>query len=387
MQITVIGGGYVGIANAITLAKNHKIIINEVNDVKVKKINKGIMPIKDSLGQKLFKKYRNNIIAKQNLKDCTKNSELILISLPTNLINNQKKFDTSDIENTLKILELVNYKKPIIIRSTLPVGFMEKNIHQFPKLKIAYFPEFLREGTAIFDNLNPSRIIFGGNKTASKAFLMEYTKSVATKKYKIFSVSPTEAESIKLFSNSFLALRISFFNELDSFCLDKSISTKNVIQGLAMDPRIGNDYNNPSFGFGGYCLPKDSKQLESNFDSIPNVIIKSINKSNRLRINFIAQQIAKNKKIIGIYKIGMKKGSDNFKESSTIELIKLLKKKNVKMLIFEPMLDRNQFLGIDVIEDFKEFESKVDLIVANRCDKYCKTSNKKVFTRDIFNKN
>lgn len=385
MKIAIVGAGYVGLGNALLLAQKHKVTLIDTNPNKVKDINAGINPIEDDLVSKNLKKYKGNISAIANIDETINSFQLCIIATPTNFKNKIIGFDTSTIDTTLSYLKKFKFKNNIVIRSTLPIGYTGSAIKKFRDLKISFFPEFLREGYALHDSLYPSRIIAGGNKQNTKLFADLLKENSKKKDVRTLFTSPAEAEAIKLFSNAYLAMRISFFNELDSFAMIKNLNTENIINGIGLDDRIGNFYNNPSFGYGGYCLPKDTKQLASNFSDIPHHLIKAITKSNIERKKIIAKSILQgNYKVIGIYRLRMKSNSDNFRESAINDVIKILKKSDKKIIIYEPNLAKS-FLGCKVENNFEEFLKKTDVIVANRVSKELEKSKKIILTRDIFN--
>ena len=388
MNITIIGAGYVGLSNAILLAKNNKVRLIDINKEKISLLKNKKSPITDSLIQRYLSKKKLSLTFDAEINNNVLSSKAVLIATPTNFDPKTKSFDTFSIEDILKKLKKNNFSKLVVIRSTVPVGFTEKMQKKYPNIDIAFFPEFLREGEALRDSLYPSRIICGSSSKKARLFLKLLKESAIKKNIQIQITSPSEAEAIKLFSNMYLAMRISFFNELDSFSLSNNLSTKKIIKGLSLDPRIGNYYNNPSFGYGGYCLPKDTLQLRQNFQDIPQKLIQATIQSNILRKKFIVDEILKqNANIIGIYRLSMKAGSDNWRESSIIDIIKSLKRKGKKILIYEPMLSRKTFMGVLVENDVKAFKNKSNLIVANRYENELSDKNEVVFTRDIFNIN
>ena len=389
MKVSVIGMGYVGLSNAVLLSLKNNVVCHDIDTSKLEYINKRVSPIKDSLITSYFK----NKKLKLTTSDCIDNeiamSDFILIATPTDFNAQKNIFNTSSIDVILKKLNFLKSSACIVIKSTLPIGYTKKINRLYKKLKIYFSPEFLREGKALYDNLYPSRIIIGGKDKDAKKFVNLLKKSCLKKNIKTLFMDSSEAESVKLFANSYLATRISFFNELDSFSMTNEMNSKQIIDGICSDPRIGDGYNNPSFGFGGYCLPKDSKQLLASFDCIPNSIIKALNKSNQLRKKHIVDDLLKTKvKNIGIYLLAMKKGSDNFRESSIIDIIKLLKNKGKNIFIHEPLItDQSKVYGCTLINDFDLFINKVNLIVTNRASSKLKKVAKKVYTRDIYGEN
>ena len=389
MKISVIGMGYVGLSNAILLAVKHSVICHDSNLSKLDSINKKVSPIKDALINSYLKNKPLKLSTSIDVNEETIKSSFIIISTPTNYDPLKNTFDTSSIDSILLKLNKLKCNASIIIKSTLPIGYTDNANKKFKNLKIYFSPEFLREGKALYDNLYPSRIIIGNTDKYSKRFLSILKSSSLNKDVKTFTMTSSEAESVKLFANSYLAMRVAYFNELDSFASCHHLDSKQLIDGICADPRIGDGYNNPSFGFGGYCLPKDTLQLSSSFNNVPNAIIKSLKKSNQLRKKHVVDDILKSRvKRIGIYLLSMKKDSDNFRESSIIDVIKLLKKNGKTIYIYEPLLGKKKnIFGCTVINDFNSFLNKTGLIVTNRlCEELRKVRNK-VYTRDIYGEN
>ena len=389
MKISVIGMGYVGLSNAILLAVKHSVICHDNNLSKLDSINKKVSPIKDALINSYLKNKPLKLSTSIDVNEETIKSSFIIISTPTNYDPLKNTFDTSSIDSILLKLNKLKCNASIIIKSTLPIGYTDNANQKFKNLKIYFSPEFLREGKALYDNLYPSRIIIGNTDKYSKRFLSILKSSSLNKDVKTFTMTSSEAESVKLFANSYLAMRVAYFNELDSFASCHHLDSKQLIDGICADPRIGDGYNNPSFGFGGYCLPKDTLQLSSSFNNVPNAIIKSLKKSNQLRKKHVVDDILKSRvKRIGIYLLSMKKDSDNFRESSIIDVIKLLKKNGKTIYIYEPLLGKKKnIFGCTVINDFNSFLNKTGLIVTNRlCEELRKVRNK-VYTRDIYGEN
>jgi UDPglucose 6-dehydrogenase len=388
-KITIVGAGYVGISLGIIFSQEHDVTILELDPEKVNLINNNKSPIND---QEIIQKFESsslNLCANLDPAQCLVDAEFIIIAAPTNFDEKTNNFDTSTVESILELIEDFNhFKSLIVIKSTVPIGFTRSQQRKFNTKNIVFSPEFLREGTALHDNLYPSRIIIGDTLKKSRDFA-ELLKNVSLNPIcPILYMGSDEAESAKLFSNTYLAMRISFFNEIDSFCLSKELDTRSIIEGISHDPRIGNYYNNPSFGYGGYCLPKDTKQLNSDFTNIPQKIIKACIDSNKKRKNFIIQHITSlGFKSVGIFRLSMKKDSHNSRESSVIDIIQGLKKKNISIVIFEPDIAEDTFLGFKIINNFQTFEANVDLIVANRFDPLLEDVAEKVFTRDIFQSN
>ncbi len=389
MKITVVGLGYVGLSLSLLLAQKYPVIGLDIDQRKIKKINKKKSPIKDTDIEQFIEKKGLSLEVTTDTNYAYLNSDYIIIAVPTNYNYKTGNFDTEIVENVIINVLQRNSKTVIIIKSTVPIGFTDKvrKIHNYKN--IFFSPEFLREGKALYDNLYPSRIIIGGKSKKARIFgkiLKDLSLNQNTSAL-IFTTSK-EAESIKLFSNTFLAMRVSFFNELDTFCEINKLNSKNIIEGVGLDQRIGNHYNNPSFGYGGYCLPKDSKQLLSSFKNIPNNIIESVIKSNDTRKDFICRSILdKNPKIVGIYRLVMKSDSDNFKESAVLDIAEKLKIFGVKVIIYEPFVNKDFFRGFKCYSRLSFFLKKSDLIVANRITDELLNYKHKIYTRDIFLEN
>lgn len=383
MKILVFGMGYVGLANAILLSQANEVIGIEVNEEKVDLLNNKKSPIKDELISSYLEEKELNFLASKNYKDHIDGANLAIIAVPTNYDEESKYFDTSFVDEVIEDIKSINKDLPILIKSTIPVGYTEGQRKKFSCSNIIFSPEFLREGKALYDSLNPSRIIIG-DKSENGKMVAKLYEDEALNNPQVLFMNPTEAEAVKLFANTYLAMRVSFFNELDTFAEIKGLSTKDIIEGVSADPRIGNYYNNPSFGYGGYCLPKDSKQLYANFENVPNSMFGAVIESNQIRKDYISDRILRDKpKTVGIYRLVMKKGSDNFRKSAIFDVIENIKDKT-NLIIFEPTIDDDTFYGIKVVNDFDEF-AKADLIVANRIDQKLKEVEDKVYTRDIFN--
>ena len=389
MKISVIGMGYVGLSNATMLSTKHDVLCCDIDESKLESIEKRSSPIKDKLISEFFKNKKLKLKTGIKIDSEVSQSDFIIISTPTNFHTSTNMFDTKSIDKILKRLSMMKSTSIIIIKSTLPVGYTAQVNSRFKDLKIYFSPEFLREGLALYDNLFPSRIIIGNKDKYSLKFVNIIKSVVQKRNLKIIYMSSTEAESVKLFSNSYLAARVAFFNELDSYCIGNNLDPKSIIVGVSSDPRIGEGYNNPSFGFGGYCLPKDTKQLRSSFGQIPNSLVRSLTLSNLQRKQFVVSDILKHKeKNIGIYMLAMKKDSDNFRESSIIDIIRLLKKNGRNIFIHEPLLkDKKTIFGCSIINNFDLFIKKTNLIVTNRASKKLNKVSNRVYTRDIFGEN
>tara|TARA_S200000501_G_scaffold368255_1_gene405833 strand:- start:180 stop:1349 length:1170 start_codon:yes stop_codon:yes gene_type:complete len=386
MKISIFGAGYVGLSNAILFAKKNDVCLIDIDHKKVDLINRKISPLDENDLKKNLKNKKLNLKAFSNIEEGIKSAEIIIICTPTNYDEVSNQFDTSSVENIIeKISDFRKKNIPIIIKSTTPVGFTQSQIEKYNNNKILFSPEFLREGQAMYDCFYPSRIIVGGNRKISKLFISLVNASTKKKKINNQIVSPSEAESIKLFSNTYLAMRVAFFNELDTFSETNFLNSSSIIKGVGLDQRIGKGYNNPSFGYGGYCLPKDTKQLLANYDKVPNNLIKAIVDSNVTRKNYIADEIIKKApKTVGIYKLTMKKNSDNYRNSAVQGIVKRIKAKGIKIIIFEPMMKEKKFFNSLVEKDLKKFKEKSDVIVANRIDHSLKDVLHKVYSRDLF---
>ncbi|MDA9086268.1 nucleotide sugar dehydrogenase [Methylophilaceae bacterium] len=386
MKIAVVGLGYVGLSNAVMLAQKNSVTAVDIDIDKVNLINHKRSPLADKLMNSFIANETLDLKATLPSNEIYENSDIALISTPTNYDETTHCFNTDSVEETIKIAFSKNPNIIIIIRSTVPVGFTDQMIEKYQTNDIYFVPEFLREGKALHDNLNPTRIIVGGLGKKFKLIESIFKDGIKKKEVEVLMMSPAEAESSKLFSNTYLAMRVAFFNELDSFAQTKNLITKNIINSLSLDPRIGSGYNNPSFGYGGYCLPKDTKQLLANYKNTPQILMEAIVESNGLRKEFIADKIIEMKpKVVGIYRLVMKEGSDNFRESSIQDVIKLIALKGIKVIIYEPLVEDESFNEFEVENDFEEFSQQSEIILANRIDNVLSSVNDKVFTRDIFN--
>ena len=394
MKVTIVGCGYVGLSLSALISQFTEVIAYDIDESKVSKINNRISPIKDNLLDDFFSNKNLKLNATMNKEEAYNNTDCVIICTPTNYDIQTSQFDTSSVETVIRDSILSNKNCPIMIKSTVPVGFTDQMKRKFDCNNIVFSPEFLREGMAIQDNLNPSRILIGADETVneyeielfSKLLLKVVDRNQIETPLKIMKTS--EAEAVKLFSNTYLAMRISFFNELDSYCETHELETKNVILGVGYDPRIGHHYNNPSFGYGGYCLPKDTKQLLKNYEKVPNNIMQAIVDANRTRKDFIADRIiSKRPKKVGIYRLLMKENSDNLRDSAVQGIMKRIKAKGIKVIIFEPNIKGDEFFGSEIIKDLSFFLNEADLIVANRNSKELVSVTDKVYTRDIFEEN
>ncbi len=384
MKILVFGLGYVGLANAILLSQSNEVIGIETDEEKINLINQRKSPLNDEMIIDYLNNKDLDLIATKNYEDHLLDSDLAIIAVPTNYDENTRYFDTSFVDDVITNIKNDNEDLPILIKSTIPVGYTKGQREKFACQNIIFSPEFLREGKALADSLNPSRIIVGDKTDIGKNIANLYKKE-SLNDTEVLYMDSTEAEAVKLFANTYLAMRVSYFNELDTFAEMKGLSTKDIIMGVSADPRIGNYYNNPSFGYGGYCLPKDSKQLYANFENVPNAMFKAVIDANKIRKSYISDRILRNDpKTVGIYRLIMKKDSDNFRKSAIFDVINNIKDKT-KVQIYEPNLDEDYFEGLRVVNDLAEFK-KSDIIVANRLDQELLGVKEKVYTRDIFNK-
>ena len=399
MKITVVGMGYVGLSNAVLLGQNNTVFCFDINAEKLNKIKQRISPIEDKEIIEYFNTKNLDLIVADSEEMAFKGADYIVISTPTNFDSEKKCFDTKSVELTAKTILEYNKSATIVIKSTVPIGYTAMLKKKIKYENIIFLPEFLREGKALYDNLYPSRIIVGVDKSndslvESANIFISLLKSGARKQdIPIIFMDTTEAEAVKLFSNTYLALRVSFFNELDTFAETKGLNAADIISGVCLDPRIGNFYNNPSFGYGGYCLPKDTKQLLVNYSDIPQDIIKAIVMANHTRKDYIAEricEIVKNSKdtnpTVGIYRLAMKHNSDNFRQSSILGIIRRLCDKEITVIIYEPQLKFESFEDCKVVNDLCKFKAESDLIVANRMSENLNDVKQKVYTRDLFNK-
>lgn len=385
MKIAVAGTGYVGLSLATLLSINNEVIAFDIAKEKVNMINNRISPIKDEYIEKYFKEEKLNLRATLDYKDAFRDAEFVIICTPTNYDDEKNYFDTSSVEDIIKKVTDMGINTTIVVKSTIPVGFVAHMKEKYNIDNIMFSPEFLREGKALYDNLYPSRIIVGEVSERAKRFANLLKESCLKEDVVIKLMNSTEAEAVKLFANTYLALRISYFNELDTYAELKGLDSKSIIEGVCLDPRIQDFYNNPSFGYGGYCLPKDTKQLLANYKDVPSNLIEAIVKSNDTRKSHIADIILnRHPKVVGIYRLTMKSNSDNFRSSAIQGIIERLKSKNVEIIIYEPTLNEVEFNGCKVVNDFAEFSKKSDIIVANRYEDKLKPVIQKIYTRDLF---
>ncbi len=387
MKIAVAGTGYVGLSLATLLSQNNEVMALDIIPEKVEMINNRISPIKDEYIEKYFKEKNLNLKATLDYKEALKDAEYVIISTPTNYDEEKNYFDTSSVEDIIeKVKEVCDKNKTtMVVKSTIPVGFIKSIKEKYNIDNIFFSPEFLREGKALYDNLYPSRIIVGEKSKRAEIFAKLLLDSAEKKEVNVLYMDSTEAEAVKLFANTYLALRVAYFNELDTYAKIKGLNPKDIIDGVCLDPRIGNHYNNPSFGYGGYCLPKDTKQLLANYKDVPQNLIQAIVTANTTRKEFITEEVLKQKpEVVGIYRLTMKSGSDNFRSSAIQDIIKNLRANNIKVIIYEPTLEKEEFDGFKVINDINEFKKISSIILANRQEELLEDVKEKVYTRDLY---
>ena len=384
-KISIIGMGYVGCGNALLLAQHSQVSIVDVDQEKVRNFNAGRLPINDADAQKFLNQQDLDISSTTDLDACIKDSAFVILALPTNFDESLMKYDTQVLDEVAENVLRNNHTATIIIKSTVDIGHTEYLKQRLDTQRIIFSPEFLREGHALEDSLHPSRIIIGGKDSASQKFSELMLAAVDDNSTPILMMESSEAESVKLFANTYLAMRVAFFNELDSFCLDNQIDSQEVINGMCLDSRIGSYYNNPSFGFGGLCLPKDSMQLLQRFKDTPGSIIHAVQDSNKERAAFLVDQIAmQDPKTVGVYRLAMKSGSDNSRNSSIFKIIEGLVEKNISILVYDDFTNSVEIEGVTLVQDFKTFTQNSDLIITNRLDDQIQPFSHKVFSRDIF---
>jgi UDPglucose 6-dehydrogenase len=388
LKIAVVGAGYVGLANAFALSVRHDVVIHDIDGAKVASIARGVVPLKDAEMETFIGRSDLSLTATADFSRAVMDADVVLVATPTNYLADQSSFDTSIVESVVANVVKAQPQAVVVIKSTIPVGFTEKMKARHPQASIVFSPEFLREGKALHDCLYPSRIVVGGDAHDAKLVADLFKEAAIDTDVSVLVTGPTEAETIKLFSNAYLAVRVAFFNELDSFAMSRNISAHDVVTGVSLDPRIGDGYNNPSFGYGGYCLPKDVRQLRSEMSNIPSHLIASVDDANEARKDYVVQQVlALAPRTVGVYRLAMKAGSDNNREASVFGVIDRLIAAGVEILVYEPEIDGTDLLGYSVVHDLTAFEQACDVILANRSMGEDFSLSKPVISRDLFGVN